>query len=137
MKPLEITIAISPADLDSWKGAEVPIRFVITKRSVEVCIPQPTSLTPGILTQLRATFSEIKPSLSQQSRELLCFLLNTDKGQATREELIDSIWPKKDATCGDVRKAVHYLNTAMKRLKFGCIVRGDRKGVFHLLPISW
>ena len=141
MKPLEMTIAISPVDLAPWKGADVPVRFIITKRSVEVCFPQPPNLTPDVLTpevlrQLRTDFSEIKLSLSLQSRELLWFLLNTANGKATREELIEGVWPKKIPTWGDVRKAVHSLNTALKQLNFGWIVRGERKGVYHLVPFS-
>ena len=141
MKPLEITIAISPADLAPWNGAEVPVRFVFTKRRVEVILPQPSNLalevlTPETLERLRATFSEIKLSLSLQSRDLLWYLLNTADGKATREELIESIWQKKVPTWGGVRKAVNSLNDTLKQLNFGWIVRGERKGVFHLVTFS-
>ena len=133
MKPLEMTIGISPADLAPWNGAEVPVRFIITERSVRVCIPPPfPGLTPEILAQLRVDFSKIKLSLSTQSHDLLWFLLKTPQGMATREEVIDCVWLKKVPSLGGVRKAIYSLNISLKQLNFGYVVQVNRKGIVHL-----
>lgn len=136
MRPMEITIGISPADLAPWNGAEVPVRFIISEKSVRVCFPQIPPLASEVLKQLRADYAEIESSLSPQSRELLFFLLHTTDGRTTRQELIDHIWPVKVPTWSGVRKAVHTLNTSLIRLGFGCVVQGSRNGVFRLCPIA-
>ena len=138
MRPMEIVVGISPADLAPWNGAEVPVRFVITERSVTMCFPHFPTLTPEILERLRIDFSEIEQSLSRLSQDILWFLLNTPEGKATRQELIDSLWPpEKTPTWGGVRKAVHSLNVTLRRLNFGYVVQGNQDGVYRLIPISW
>jgi len=137
MRPLEITIGISPADLAPWNGAEVPVRFIIMDRSVNVCIPPFPNLTPEELARLRLDFSKIMLSLSPKSRELLWFLLNTPEGKATRNELMDHVWLNKVPSLGCVRKAILYLNVALKRLNYDYFVQSDKKGNYRLTPVTW
>ena len=132
MKPLEIVIAISPADLAPWKGAEVPVRFVITESGITVHYPQP-HLPPATLERLRLAFQDIAPSLSDQSREILWFLLNTDAGWATRQELMDNVWTQDIPQQSSVRKAVNRLRHSLIHLNFDCVVEGSRTGVFFLI----
>lgn len=91
MKPLEITIGISPDDLAPWNGAIVPVRFVFTETGGAFHLPPPSHLSPEVLKRLRVDYEKIAPSLAEQSREIFLFLLNTPGGRATRDELIEHL----------------------------------------------
>ena len=137
MKTLEIVIKISPADLAPWDGAEVPVRFVISETGIAVHYPSPPNLMPEILERLRVSYVEIASSLTCQSREIFCFLLNTSGGQATYQELIDHVWPQdKYPSKGTVRQAVFQLRNSLKRLNFGYIVSGSRPGIYSIVPVN-
>lgn len=133
MKPIEITIVISPADLAPWNGAEVPVRFVFTETGGTFHLPPPPHLSPEVLKQLRVDYAKIASHLTEQSQEILWFLLNTSGGQATRQELMKHVWPDKFPTYGAVRQAVAQLRQSLIRLEFGCIVSGSRSGVYSIV----
>ncbi|HBT77778.1 MAG TPA: hypothetical protein DEB39_12830 [Planctomycetaceae bacterium] len=134
MRPKEMIAWISPADLAPWNGAEVPVRFVFTERSVEVWLPTVPDLKPEELERLRTVFSEIESALSPQSREILWLLLHSEGGKATRKELLENVWVKNVPTSSTIRKAIHVLNEALMRMKFGYVVRGSREEVYRLCP---
>jgi DNA-binding winged helix-turn-helix (wHTH) protein len=85
--------------------------------------------------RLQREFTTLAPNLSEQSQEILWFMLTTDEGWATHQELIDDVWKGEDKEPGTVRKAVFDLNASLKSLNFGYEVR-SRKGFYRLVPAT-
>jgi len=131
MRPMEITVGIHPNDLAPWKGAEVPVRFVITETTILVQFAPPPPIL-SFMEELRQKFVKIETFLSGQSLQIMRFLLETQSGQATRAEFIDNIWPNNVPTFGRVRNAICVLNDRLKELKCGYFVKGSRRGLIKI-----
>ena len=104
MKLVEFTIVgINPDDYASWNGAEVPARITITSETMHLSIVLPPPTRP-LVERLLPDFAKIETKLSRQSRKILEYLLDTDGGWATHQDLLDEVWLTSRQLTGDIRK---------------------------------
>jgi len=135
MKSMEFTIdGISPIDFASWNGVKVSAQITVMKETMCVRIELPPPAC-AFMKRLQREFTTLVPNLSEQSQEILWFMLTTDEGWATRQDLINDVWKGEDTEPGTVRKAVSDLNASLKSLNFGYAVR-SRNGIYHLVPVT-
>jgi hypothetical protein len=144
MKLLEFTIVgINPDDCASWNGTEVPARITITDETMYICIVLPPPDRP-LVERLLPEFAKIEANLPRQSRKILEYLLDTDVGWATHQDLLDEVWVTSRQLTGGIRKqmdagenalhqAIHRLNNQLRSLNFGYIVE-SRNSVCYLVP---
>jgi len=134
MRSVEFAIdGISPADFASWNEAKVPAYIIVEGETMRVRIELPP--TCSLMERLKREFVTLVPKLSEQSQEILWFILTTKEGWATHQELIDDVWAGKYPSSSTVSKAVAVLNIALKSLNFGYAVK-SRKGIYRLIPVA-
>jgi len=132
MRPLEITIGISPADLAPWNGAEVPVRFIITETMIHVEYDPPPK-NQSFMDQLQKEFTKIEPYITGQSLDIMRFFLEIPTGKTSRKSLIKHIWNDYIPTQGRVRNAICILNKRLEQLEFGYVVRCNRTGMIEIV----
>lgn len=133
MRPKEMIVEITPADLAPWNGAPAPVRFVWTETSILVRFDPPPE-TATFMERLRRDFTAIESQLTGQSLEIMRFLVDAPIGQTRREQLMDAIWLDKIPTFGRVRNAIHVLNDKLEELQFAYVVSNSRRGVIKIEP---
>jgi len=138
MKSMELTIVgINPADHASWNGAEILSRITITGETMHIHTVLPPLDRP-LVERLLPEFAKLEPKLSSQSRKIMEFLLDTDEGWATHEDMCDAIWATSKKSPDDtdehaLHPAISRLNTKLKSLNFGYIVE-SRNHICCLVP---
>ena len=139
MKSMEITIEIGSglipsAYLARCNGAKVSLETFPTETMLHIQFEPPPPVSP-LLERLRLEAAEIMPDISEQSREILWFMLNTSDGWAPHQELIDHVWKEGLPEPSAISKAIAVLNAALKSLNFGYAVK-SRTGIYRLSPIE-
>jgi len=135
MKSMEFTIdGISPIHFAPWNGVKVSAQITVMEETMCVRIELPPPAC-SFLERLQQEFTTLVPNLSEQSQEILWFMLTTDEGWATHQDLIDDVWKGEDKEPGAVRKAVCDLNASLKSLNFGYAVR-SRNRIYYLVPAT-
>ena len=144
MNLVEFTIVgVNPDDYASWNGTEVPAYITITEETLHLRIVLPLPDRP-LVKRLLPEFAKIEAKLSRQSRQLLEYLLDTDEGWATHQDLLDEVWTASQQLTNDTRtqanagenalhQAIFKLNTKLRSLNFGYIVE-SRNHVCYLAP---
>ena len=144
MNLVEFTIVgINPDDYASWNGTEVPAYITITEETLHLRIVLPPPDRP-LVQRLLPEFAKIEAKLSRQSRQILEYLLDTDEGWATHQDLLDEVWAtsqqltnctrtQTNADENTLHQAILRLNAKLRSLKFGYIVE-SRNHVCYLVP---
>jgi hypothetical protein len=150
MKSVKITFGTSPAERTQWDKIEssthftIPANITITKTTLHIQLGTPPRFEPPppidtLLEQLREEYVKLVPFLTEQSQEILWFILETSDGWTTHEELIEAVWKKhgteSDMKPGTVHKAICVLNAKLKDTNFGYAIT-SRQGIYRLTPIS-
>ncbi len=131
MRPKEITVWISPADLAPWNGAEVPIRFVWTETTILVELG-PSFEKQSFMERLRMKFAKIESQVSGQSLEIMRLILATPSGELSRKALLKHIWGDYPVSTGRVLNAISVLNDLLERLEFGYEIKSYRKKTLRI-----
>ena len=134
MKPMEIIIETSLANIASWNGMTIPVHVTTSATTIHVRFESPPSADSS-MEHLRREFGKIESHFSGQSLGIMRCLLASPAGQASRKELMDDIW-EKVPMFGAIRQSVRRLNAVLIELNFGYIVRGSRKGIYRFVPIE-
>ena len=129
MQVVKITLEFNLADLVAKNEINVPAIIALTQPQDK---PPPSNST---MERLRYKFKQILPCLSGKEHEILDYMLKTDHGFATYEDLAKTAWtPEEDPSRNCVRQTVHRLRVALKEIGASHVVIGSRKGVYFFAP---
>ena len=130
MQFVKITFEFNLTDLMAQNKIIVPAAVALTQP-----LHEPPPPPNPLMERLRHEFKQIVPCLSGQEYEILDYMLKTDHGLSTYEDLAKAVWtPEKDPSKTCVRQAVHRLKKALIKLGASHIVLGSRKGVYSFVP---
>jgi hypothetical protein len=127
MEIAKIALEFNLADLVAQN--EINVSATITLAQPQFKPPPPPN---PFMERLRKEFKKIEHRLANQSLEIMLLLLDTQWGQTSRDELIESIWTHSIPTFDRVRNAICVLNRQLDDLQFGYVVKGSRRGIIKI-----